>query len=72
MVGMSIEMVRKYSRRIDRRLAARGTGAERPDAKIRLPVKNETREKPMDAGIFEVPALTRHYPCRARLRLGLR
>lgn len=33
MVGMSIEMVAKYSRHIDQRLAARGTAAERPNAK---------------------------------------
>lgn len=34
MVGMSIEMVSKYSRHIDQRLAARGTGEERPNAKF--------------------------------------
>lgn len=33
MVGMSIEMVTKYSRHIDQRLAARGTPDERPIAK---------------------------------------
>lgn len=33
MVGMSIEMVTKYSRHIDQRLAARGTAAERSNAK---------------------------------------
>lgn len=33
MVGMSIQMVMKYSRHIDQRLAARGTGEERPSAK---------------------------------------
>jgi hypothetical protein len=33
MVGMSIEMVTKYSRYIDQRLAAIGTGAEQANAK---------------------------------------
>lgn len=32
-VGMSVEMVMKYSRHIDQRLAARGTPAEQPNAK---------------------------------------
>ena len=32
-VGMSIQMVMKYSRHIDQRLAARGTPAEQPNAK---------------------------------------
>lgn len=36
MVGMSIEMVTKYSRHIDQRLAARGTGAEQANAKTRI------------------------------------
>jgi integrase len=33
MVGMSIQMVMKYSRHIDQRLVARGTAAEQPNAK---------------------------------------
>lgn len=35
MVGMSIQMVMKYSRHIDQRLAARGTGEEQASAKFR-------------------------------------
>ena len=35
MVGMSIQMVMKYSRHIDQRLAARGTSEEHGSAKIR-------------------------------------
>jgi hypothetical protein len=35
MVGMSIQMVMKYSRHIDQRLAARGTAGEQANAKNR-------------------------------------